>query len=239
MKSVISAGLIAALLCSTTAIAGSTPLKTARGSNRVTCYVEIDHTKIGGQDLDHHKHGHKHGHKHKLETSRTISIYGWSFLWNYIITDDCPKITAHLSSLIPLLGHDHHGVKCRVEIGWNPGNAAHEKLHGTAPGYHDSTLEQYNHSAGTQSSWDYAGHGEIDFLTLPAKMEWPLSASFDRPNQLVKSGELGAKYETTTIDATNTFKVSPTMVRFLQHTADHPALDSRWPRQRFLPVLGS
>lgn len=56
--------------------------------------------------------------------------------------------------------------------------------------------------------WNYAGHSDIDFLTLPAKMEWPLTASFDRPDQLVKSGELGAKYETAGADAMNTFKVS-------------------------------
>ncbi|KAL2156372.1 hypothetical protein VTH82DRAFT_1117 [Thermothelomyces myriococcoides] len=38
-------------------------------------------------------------------------------------------------------------------------------------------------------------------------MEWPLTASFDRPDQLVKSGELGAKYETAGADAMNTFKI--------------------------------
>ncbi|KAL2140810.1 hypothetical protein VTI28DRAFT_3244 [Corynascus sepedonium] len=204
MKSAFSAGLVAALLCPTTIIAGSTCPKTARGSNRVTCFVKVNHTDIGKQDnsLD------KRGNKDKVEeTTRTLNIYSWSFIWNYVIKDDCPKTTAHLSSLIPLLGPGHHGVKCRVEIGWSPGNVD-GKQHRSAPGYYNNAIDPYHTGAGNQSSWDYAGHGQIDYLSLPAKMEWPLCASFDRPDQLAKSGQLGAKYESAAPDATNTFEVS-------------------------------
>ncbi|KAL2156373.1 hypothetical protein VTH82DRAFT_1118 [Thermothelomyces myriococcoides] len=113
MKSAISACLVTALCCSTIATAGSPPHKTSRGSNRVTCYVKIDHTETGEKDSKHDKRGGKD----EIESTRTVSIYGWSFLWNYIIINDCPNITAHLSSLIPLLGRDSHDVKCQVEIG--------------------------------------------------------------------------------------------------------------------------
>ncbi|KAK4252083.1 hypothetical protein C7999DRAFT_27324 [Corynascus novoguineensis] len=203
MKSAFSAGLVAALLCPTTIIAGPTCPKTARGSNRVTCFVKVNHTDIGKQDNSHDKRGHKDKVE---ETTRTFNIYSWSFLWNYVIKDDCPKTTAHLSSLVPLLGPNHHGVKCRVEIGWSPGHAD-GKQHRNAPGYYNNAIDPYHIGPGNQSSWDYAGHGQIDYLSLPAKMEWPLCASFDRPDELAKSGQLGAKYESAAADATNTFEI--------------------------------
>ncbi|KAL2164226.1 hypothetical protein VTH06DRAFT_3442 [Thermothelomyces fergusii] len=203
MKSVASIGLVTALFCSAIATAGSTPHKMARGSNRVTCFAKIDHTEPSGKDMGKDKHGGKD----KGETVRTLSIYSWSFVWNFAIFDDCGNILANLSSLIPLLGRGKHDVECRVEIGWSPSNAAHEGAYGAGPGYHGNTLEQSGRNAGNQSWWDYAGHVEIDISSLPAKMEWPLIASFDRPDQLAKSGKLGAKYEKAAADAANTFKI--------------------------------
>src|SRR5688500_11698803 len=100
MKSALSAGLVAALLCPTAIIAGPTcPPTIARGSHRVTCFSEIDYSKVHEEGHGHHKRAHKK----KMETTRTISIHAWSFFWNWIAKDDCPKTTAHLSTILPLL----------------------------------------------------------------------------------------------------------------------------------------
>lgn len=207
MKSALSAGLVAALLCPTVVIAGSTCPKTARGSHRVTCFTEVDHTEVHEEGHGHHGHGHKK----KLETTRTISLYSWSFFWNWVAKDDCPKTTAHLSTILPLLANTHHGVRCTVEVGWAPEHGAPEQSHDSASGSsYNGAIEQPYGASGNQShgQWGYAGHGHIDWLSLPAKMEWPLHAGFERPDQFTGSGQLGAKYEVANPGDVNKLEVS-------------------------------
>jgi hypothetical protein len=193
MKSALSAGLVAALLCPAAVIAGSTCPKTAHGSNRITCRVDVDRFERNEKDQGHQKRGGKK----EVELRRTVDTYTWSFFWKYIITEDCPKTMAHLSSIVPWLANTHHNVKCRVEIGWAPDH-----------GPHGHTFNGH----GNESMWDYAGHGQIDWTSLPAKMSWPLYASIDRPEHFHgKSGELGAKYEKANIGEDEfTFDVSST-----------------------------
>lgn len=231
MKSALSAGLVAALLCPTVVIAGSTCPKTARGSHRVTCSSEIDFTEV--HEEGHRHHGH---HKKRLETTRTISLYSWSFLWNWVAKDDCPKTTAHLSTLLPLLANTHHGIKCKVEVDWA---LEHGESHGSASGgSHNDAIEQSHGASGNQSHWEYAGHGQIDWLSLPAKMEWPLHASFDRPDQFTGSGELGAKYEVAGHGDVNKLEVSSIIPCLAWSPTNYASPDPQWPWQRLCSLMG-
>jgi hypothetical protein len=184
MKKALSVGLVAALTYPTSVVAGSTCPKTAYGSNRITCFAEVDQTDIHESD-EGHGHGHHHKHKKEIETSRTIHRYKWSFLWNYIVTDDCPNTNAHLGTLLPLLGNAPHLVHCRIEVGWGHDKESHKN-----------------------QSWDFAGHGQIDGRTLPARMEWPLFAGYGRPDHYIKSREMGVKYDSAKSGTENTFEVS-------------------------------
>lgn len=214
MKKALSVGLVAALTYPTSVVAGSTCPKTAYGSNRITCFAEVDQTDIHERD-----EGHGHGHKHKkeIETSRTIHRYKWSFLWNYIATDDCPKTNAHLGTLLPLLGNAPHLVHCRIEVGWGHDKESHKN-----------------------QSLDFAGHGQIDGRTLPARMEWPLFAGYGRPDHYIKSREMGVKYDSAKSGTENTFEVCPanSFCNFPRWSADATRLDSRWLGQSFFSLLG-
>jgi hypothetical protein len=230
MKSAtLSAGLVAALLCPTSVIAGEPKCpKTARGTNRVTCFLEVEHTDIIPEKDGHHKRGHKHK---DIETSRTIKVYAWSFFWNYIIKDDCPKTTAYLTSVLPSLGNHHHGVKCKVEVRWTPDN--HKGHYDDKDQYYD----QY-HNTPWNVSWDYAGDGQIDWFSMPAKMVWPLPASFHRPDDYTKSHELGVKYELANHDDMTTLDVSLSRFSPTLDMTDDALLDSQWQRQRLFEFLG-
>ncbi len=189
-------GLAAALTGPAAVLAGETCPKTAFGSNRVTCLIEIEHSDVHPDD-SHHGHGHHGKHKH-LEISRTMHTYTWSFLWNYVITDDCPNTSAHLATILPVLAPHHHLVNCRVEVKWSPDKSV--------AGHH---------------SWDYQGHSHIDPLSLPTKMEWPLSASFKSPDHLSKSKELGIKHGPAKLGQLATLVVSlPRSLFSLAHVRD-------------------
>ena len=192
MKKALSVGLVAAALTYPTSVAsGSTCPKTAYGSNRITCLAEVDQTDIREKESGHGHHRFSFGRKHKhkdIETERTVHLFRWSFLWNYILTDDCPNTDAVLATVLPLLGNSHHLVNCKLEVKWSPDKA----------------------SLGNQS-WDFAGHGHIDGKTLPARMEWPLFASYNRPDHFIKSRELAVKYDLAKAGAENTFEVSSTL----------------------------
>jgi hypothetical protein len=185
MKSALQAGLVAALLCPNSVIAGPKCPKTAYGSKRVTCILESDQTTVRGDD---NGHGNKK-HKNDLDIIRTTNVYAFSFIWNYFIKDGCPKTEAHLRPILPMLGHTHHIINCRVEARWSPDKDAH--AHG-------------NYSV------DYAGHGLVDWKSVPARMEWPFVAHYDRPEQHSSNSQyLNIKYQLAEPIALSTFEVSP------------------------------
>ncbi len=200
MKKALSVGLVAAALTYPTSVAsGSTCPKTAYGSNRITCHAEVDQTDIREKEdgHGHHRFSFGFGRKHKnkdIETERTVHLYKWSFIWNYILTDECPNTDAVLATVLPLLGNSHHLVDCKLEVKWSPDKA----------------------SFGNQS-WNFAGYGHIDGKTLPARMEWPLSAGYHRPDHLIKSQELGVKYNLANIGTENTFEVSSALFLLCSH----------------------
>ncbi|KAK4239633.1 hypothetical protein C8A03DRAFT_13990 [Achaetomium macrosporum] len=201
MKSALSAGVIATLLFPLSVVAGDaghkdkdTCPKIAYGSNRVTCFVEVAETEVIpipaiGTFADD---GHHHKKKRRKDTPhgqvgvgivRTVKGYVWSFIWNYMIKDDCPPTMAQLAAILPVLGQAHHAVKCKVEVRWGPDKA---------------TLGN--------TSWEFAGHTQLDEKSLPTKMQWPLPASFKRPDRFISSSrEWGVKNDPTDNDALNTF----------------------------------
>jgi hypothetical protein len=237
MKKALSAGLVAvALTYPTSVAAGSTCPKTAYGSNRVTCFAEVDQTDIHLKDHHHHHHDDdheegksrsrfgwgrknkkkdKHHHHQEIETARTVHRFAWSFLWNYVVTDECPNTDALLATVLPMMGNANHLVNCRIEVKWSPTKAL----------------------LGNQS-WDFAGHGAIDGKTLPARMEWPLFASFHRPDHFIKSRELGIKYDSAKADAENMFEVSLALSWILSLDVAHALSDPCWPRRPLLSFLG-
>lgn len=210
MKSALSAGIVAALLCPSAVVAGSSCPKTSSGSNRITCFVDVDHNEVKeeGHHHGHHGHHHKRGHKDKIETTRTISTYAWSFFWNWTVTDSCPKTTAQLSTVLPFLTTAHHGVKCTVEHGWTPEDDCCEDSCGISQSPKNQTLEEY------------AGHGHVDWSTLPARVHWPLFAGYGRPEHLSKSGELNIQYEAAGDIIDNTLEVGSPLFspHFLQRS---------------------
>ncbi|KAK4106263.1 hypothetical protein N658DRAFT_555203 [Parathielavia hyrcaniae] len=128
MKSAaLSAGLVAALLCPTSVVAGAgTCPKLAYGSKRVTCILEVDKTTVqdGGNDA-----GHEHLDAKLLDPKnpvqittivRTTNVYAYSFIWNYFIKDGCPKTEALLRPILPMLDQTQHTIHCRVEARWSP-----------------------------------------------------------------------------------------------------------------------
>ncbi|KAL2137170.1 hypothetical protein VTI74DRAFT_7717 [Chaetomium olivicolor] len=180
-KSALSAGLVAALMFPTSVITGETHCpKRVYGSNRVICRIEVpehhDHHVVKHEDPDK---DHKKGKHHKEEVKNTtvhvyerVNSYTWSFLWNYIATEDCRPVTAQFKSILPILGHDHHSVNCRVQIRWG----------------------QDKHHTGNLS-WDFVGYNQMDSKSLPATVEWPLPASYGRPDRFIKNREWGVRYE--------------------------------------------
>jgi hypothetical protein len=93
---------------------------------------------------------------------------------------------AHLAAILPMLGQNHHSVHCKVEVRWGPDKA---------------TLGN--------TSWEFAGHTQIDGKSLPTKMQWPMPATFKRPDRFISSSrEWGVKYDPTDNDALNEFGVS-------------------------------
>jgi len=219
MKSVISTGLVAALVLPSCVVAGSCP-KYARGSNRVTCFAFVDESEVTPKEKGHHKRGHKK----EIETTRTVNAYSWSFFWNYIIADDCEKTHAKLTSLLPPLGKLPHGVKCKVEVRWTPNDCgSDDQCHGQQHG---------------NASWDYVGRGKISPLSLPARMEWPLVATYDRPEQYSKSHELGVKYEKANSGDMFRLDVSLLSVCISPQVMTDNLPDPQWQGQRFLALLG-
>lgn len=190
MKSALAAGLVATLLIPKSVLAGDdTCSNTAYGSNRVTCKVEVAETNVIPVPVQD-EHGH-HGHHHHdkdvggVDIIRTVKVYSWSFIWNYVITDDCPHTTANLAAILPALGHTHHAVNCRVEVRWGPDKA------------HAGNL-----------SYDFAGYSQVAANDLPSRIEWPLPASYDRPERIASLKEWGVEYKSASSGDLNTLSVS-------------------------------
>ncbi|KAL1839183.1 hypothetical protein VTJ49DRAFT_1802 [Mycothermus thermophilus] len=194
MKSVISTGLVAALLLPSSVTAGSCP-KFSHGSNRITCHMFIDHSEVvkgkaktGG--FGGLFGGWGGGKKNKgLTIRRRTTTFAWSFFWKYIAADDCPKTRAHLTSILPPLGPLPHAVKCKVEVRWTP-----DKDHDKCEHSEHDLFDPYN-DHGCNVTWDFAGDSLIDHFSLPAKMVWPLTASYDRPSHHFKSNDFNIKHD--------------------------------------------
>ncbi|KAL2270338.1 hypothetical protein VTJ83DRAFT_2522 [Remersonia thermophila] len=196
MKSIISTGLVAALLLPPSATAGSCP-KFSHGSNRITCHMFVDHSQVEKGKVKTGGFGGLFGgwgggKKNKgLTIRRRTTTLAWSFFWKYIAADDCPRTRAHLTSILPPLGPLPHAVKCRVEVRWTPDEHDRCEHAGHGP---DDLFDPYDSHA-CNVTWDFAGDSLIDPFSLPAKMVWPLTASYDRPSHHFKSNDFRIKHD--------------------------------------------